>query len=78
MYTYIYIYVYIHICICLSCVGPPAEGGTGARTDVQPAAARWHMVSHQAFRARRVRTEGIGGEVRHRVTSDVSCETSNT
>ena len=35
------------------------------------------MVLHQAFRARHVRKTGIGGEVRHGVTSDVSCETSS-
>ena len=34
------------------------------------------MVVHRALRARRVRTTGIGGEVRHGVTSGVSCETS--
>ena len=34
------------------------------------------MVLHRAFRARHVRKTGIGGEVRHGVTSDVSCETS--
>ena len=34
------------------------------------------MVLHQAFRARRVRKTGIGGKVRHGVTSGVSCETS--
>ena len=43
---------------------------------VHPAAVRCDMVLHQAFRARRVRKNGIGGEVRHGVTSDVSCETS--
>ena len=34
------------------------------------------MGLHRAFRARRVRRTGIGGEVRHGVTSGVSCETS--
>ena len=34
------------------------------------------MVLHQAFRARRVRKNGISGEVRHGVTSGVSHETS--
>ena len=34
------------------------------------------MVLHQAFRARSVRKTGSGGEVRHGVTSGVSCETS--
>ena len=34
------------------------------------------MVLHQAFRARLVRKNGIGGEVRHGVTSGASCKTS--
>ena len=34
------------------------------------------MVLHQAFRAKCVRKAGIGGEVRHGVTSGVSRETS--
>ena len=34
------------------------------------------MVLHQAFCARHERKTGIGGEVRHGVTSGVSCETS--
>ena len=47
------------------------------KTDrTHPTAVRCDMVSHQAFRARRVRTTGIGGEVRHGVTSGVLCETS--
>ena len=33
------------------------------------------MVLHLAFRARHVRKYGIGGEVRHGVTSGASCET---
>ena len=36
----------------------------------------YRMVLHRAFRARCVRKNGIGGEVRHGVTSGVSCETS--
>ena len=36
------------------------------------------MMLHRAFRARRVQTNGIGGEVRHGVTSGVSCETPKT
>ena len=43
---------------------------------IQPAAVRCDMVLHQAFRARYVRNNGIGGEVRHGVTSGVSRETS--
>ena len=43
---------------------------------IHPAAVRCEMVLHQAFRARRVRKNGIGGEVRCGVTSGVSCETS--
>ena len=35
------------------------------------------MVLHQAFRARYVRQNGIGGEVRHGVTSNVLRETSS-
>ena len=41
-----------------------------------PAAVRCDIVLHQAFRARSVRRNGIGGEVRHGVTSGVSRETS--
>ena len=41
-----------------------------------PAAVRRDMVLHQAFRARHERKSGIGGEVRHGVTSGVSSETS--
>ena len=48
------------------------------RKTVLPAAVRFDMVLHQAFHARRVRKTGIGGEVRHGVTSGVSCETSKT
>ena len=44
--------------------------------EILPAAVRCDMVLHQAFRARHVRKIGIGGEVRHGVTSSVSCETS--
>ena len=43
---------------------------------LHPAAVRCAMVLHQAFRARHVRKTGIGGEVRHGVTSGASCETS--
>ena len=35
-----------------------------------------HQVLHQVLRARHVRQNGIGGEVRHGATSVVSCETS--
>ena len=49
----------------------------GARSVlILPAAVRGDMVLHLAFRARHIRTNGIGGEVRHGVTSSVSCETS--
>ena len=41
-----------------------------------PAAVRCDMVSYQAFRAGHVRKNGMGSEVRHGVTSGVSCETS--
>ena len=41
-----------------------------------PAAVRCDMVLHQDFRARLVRRNGIGGEVRHAITSGVSRETS--
>ena len=44
---------------------------------VHPAAVRCDMVLHQAFRARHLRTKGIGGEVRRGVTSGVSRETSS-
>ena len=44
---------------------------------LHPAAVRCDMVVHQAFRSRRVRKTGIGGEVRHGVTSGVSRETSS-
>ena len=43
---------------------------------VHPAAVRCDMVLHQAFCAKLVRKTGIGSEVRHGVTSGVSCETS--
>ena len=46
--------------------------------ELHPAAVRCDMVLRQAFRGRRVRKNGIGGEVRHGVTSDTSCETSKT
>ena len=45
---------------------------------VHPPAVRCDTVSHQLFRARRVRKNGSGGEVRHGITSGVSCETSKT
>ena len=45
-------------------------------SEIHPAAVRCDMVLHQAFRARHVRTNSIGGAVRHGVTSGVSCETS--
>ena len=41
------------------------------RLGVHPAAVRCDMVLHQVFRTRCVRKTGIGGEVRHGVTSDV-------
>ena len=48
------------------------------RDRVLPAAVRCDMVLHRAFRARHVRKNepGISGEVRHGVTSGVSCQTS--
>ena len=49
--------------------GPPAH-------PLHPAAVRCDMVLHRAFCARHVRTNGIGGEVRHGVTSGISCGTS--
>ena len=60
----IYIYIYIR------------AGGREGLPNVLPAAARCDMVLHQAFRTRHVRTNNIGDEVRHGVTSGVSCETS--
>ena len=42
---------------------------------LHPAAVRCNMVLHRAFRARHVRENGVGGEVRHGVTSGVSRET---
>ena len=45
---------------------------------VYPAAVVCDMVLHQGSRKRRARKNGIGGEVRHGVTSGVSCETSKT
>ena len=47
------------------------------RSVLHPAAVRCDMVFHQAFCARRVRNNGIGGEVRHGVISGVSRETSS-
>ena len=43
---------------------------------VLPAAVSCDMLLHRAFRARHVRNHGICCEVRHGVTSGVSCETS--
>ena len=43
---------------------------------ILPAAVRCDMVLPRVFRARHVRTNGIGSEVRRGVTSGVSCETS--
>ena len=48
------------------------------RVLLHPAAVRCDMVLHQVFRGGRVRKNGIGGEVRHGVTSGVSCEISKT
>ena len=45
---------------------------------IHPAAVRCDMVLHRALRARRVRKTGIGGEVRHGVTSGASCEKAET
>ena len=51
---------------------------------VHPAAVRCDVVSHQVWRARHVRTTGIGGEVRHGVTKircfvrDISTQACNT
>ena len=45
---------------------------------LHPAAVKCDMALHQAFRMRRVRKAGIGGEVRHGVTSGVSRVTSKT
>ena len=44
---------------------------------LHPAAVRCDMVLHRVFRARCLRTNVSGGEVRHGVTSGVSRETSN-
>ena len=43
---------------------------------VHPAVVRCDMVLHRVFRARCVQKNGIGGDVRHGITSGVSCETS--
>ena len=51
------------------------ERGTDAACHIHTAAVRCDMVFHQAFCARRVRNNGIGGKVRHGVTSGASCET---
>ena len=53
------------VCVCRGMFG-----------HVHPAAVMCDMVLHLAFRARRVRKTGIGSEVRHGVTSGISCETS--
>ena len=57
----------------VSCSVMPRSGSiqdtTCGPTYVLPAAVRCDMVLHQAFRARRARQNGIGGEVRHGVTS---------
>ena len=51
---------------------------TRVHCSVHPSAASCDMVSHQTIRARRVQRDGMGGEVRHGVTSGVSYETSET
>ena len=63
IYIYVYVYVYIYIYVVTSIY-------------LLPEAVRCDMVLHRVFRARRVRRNSIGGEVRHGVTSGASCETS--
>ena len=41
-----------------------------------PCGGRCDIVLHRVFRARHVRQTGIGGDVRHGLTSGASCETS--
>ena len=64
-------------CVVVSSRGARFSGCDPRLEDPLPwVAVRCDMVLHQAFRARRVRKTGIGGEVRHAVASGVSCETS--
>ena len=69
LFLSLYIYVYIYLSLSLSIYIYIF------RRDLRPAAVRCDMVLHQAFRARHVRQNSIGGEVQHGVTSGVSCET---
>ena len=65
--TYIYIYIYIGK---LSRLNQHTLGDRVLQeSSAHPAAMRCDTVLHQAFRARRVRKTGSGGEVRHGVTS---------
>ena len=45
---------------------------------LRPAAVRCDTVLHRAFARDMYDKSGVGGEVRHGVTSGVSCETSST
>ena len=49
-----------------------------AHSRAQSCGGRRALVLHQSFRVRPVQKNDIGGEVRHGVTSGVSCETSKT
>ena len=60
--------IYIYICMCIYIYIYIAK--------IWRLTVRRDMVSRQLFRAGRVRKAGIGGEVRHGVTSDVSREAS--
>ena len=62
---YVCIYIYIHIYIVVF-----PRGEVSAKGSPHPSAV-YHSFPVRAFRARHVRTNGIGGEVRHGVTSGV-------
>ena len=85
MYIYIYIYTCLHTHIYIYNDNDDNNNDDNHNNDnkgmlvawlLHPAAVRCDMVLHQAFRARRVRDAGVGGKVRHVVTSGASCETS--
>ena len=82
---YISIYIWLYTCIYYLCRSPRAETGRPSAasrprrlesTALHPAAVRCDMALPRVFRARHVRNNSIGGEVRHGATSGVSCETS--
>ena len=64
------------LCACAVC-SVPVQSAV-CLCSLRCASLQCACVLHQAFRARHVRKNNIGGEVRHGVTSGVSYETSKT